>query len=155
MCSRRVGRSIRVVSGFWFQGSSVWLLVLVDGGRTAQSEFLELLQCQGRMCLLGLGGAPSRLATRSSSQGHGGELRLEIIYRQRDSPVLRNFSPFSKHLASEEPVDYSQGPSPLVVDRDDQVDSREHIVSVAESDHWYANCCRFLDRLPVRPRVRY
>src|SRR5690348_6680025 len=155
MCSRRVGRSIRVVSGFWFLGSSVWLLVLVDGGRIALSVFLVLLQCQGRMCLLVLGGAFSRLATRSSSHGHGGELRLEIIYRQWDSSVLWNFSPFSKYLASQQPVDHSQGSTSLVVYRYDQVDPGEYVVSVAESDYRYADCRRLLDRLPIRPWVCY
>ncbi len=98
-CSPRVELSILVGSGFAFQESSVWLLVPRDGGTTVGSGFLGLLQCPGRKFLLELEGAFSRLATRSSSHRHGGELRLEIVYRQRDCPFLWDFSSLSENLA--------------------------------------------------------
>src|SRR6266446_591658 len=78
----------------------VSILVREDAGSSCVFGSEVRLQCRGRRCLLVRVGVFSRLSTGSSSHGHGGKLRFEIIHRQWNRSVLRELSSFPEYLPS-------------------------------------------------------
>src|SRR2546427_8751105 len=90
--------------------------VLVYDESSLLSVSVIVAFCLNRMLRLGRGSESSGFSTRSPSHWHGRELRLKIIHRLWNRPVLRKFSSFSQDLPGKQPVNNGKRSSTLIVD---------------------------------------
>src|SRR5712691_7851224 len=86
---------------------------------------------------------------RSPSEG-----RLVIIDRRRERFVRLQRAARLQDFAGQQPVDGREGPSALVVRRDDEIDVPRLVVRVAKRDDGDADVQRFSQRLLVRRGIR-